>query len=57
VRLAARSTMRIHTGISRDFRPHLYQDHRNYVWDNKKETAILKDHRGHRIDTKSWNRH
>ncbi|MEU8890491.1 lamin tail domain-containing protein [Streptomyces sp. NPDC048442] len=57
VRLAGRSTVRVHTGIGRDTRTDVFQDSRHYVWDNKRGTAVLKDRRGHHIDSKSWNHH
>ncbi|MFF0561831.1 lamin tail domain-containing protein [Streptomyces sp. NPDC004266] len=38
-RLAGRSTVRIHTGEGRDTRTDLYQDRRDYVWDNHSDTA------------------
>ncbi|WNO73398.1 MULTISPECIES: lamin tail domain-containing protein [unclassified Streptomyces] len=53
--LAGRSTVRVHTGIGHDTRTDVFQDRRNYVWDNK-DKAILKDRRGHVVDSKSWNR-
>lgn len=51
VRLAGRATVRIHTGIGRDTRTDLYQDRRNYVWDNRSDTATLRDDRGRTVDT------
>ncbi|MFD7947852.1 lamin tail domain-containing protein [Streptomyces sp. NPDC059744] len=54
VRLAGRATVRIHTGIGRDTRTDLYQDRRNYVWDNRSDTATLRDDRGRTVDTESW---
>ncbi|MET8516029.1 lamin tail domain-containing protein [Streptomyces sp. NPDC005077] len=56
VRLAGRATVRIHTGIGRDTRTDLYQDRRNYVWDNRSDTATLRDNRGRTVDTESWGR-
>ncbi|MEV6699322.1 lamin tail domain-containing protein [Streptomyces sp. NPDC051453] len=57
VRLAGRSTIRIHTGEGRDTRTDLYQDRRNYVWDNRSDTATLRDDRGRTVDTGSWGHH
>ncbi|WP_405862022.1 lamin tail domain-containing protein [Streptomyces sp. NBC_00090] len=54
VRLAGRSTIRIHTGEGRDTRTDLFQDRRNYVWDNRSDTATLRDDRGRTVDTESW---
>ncbi|MFG3041866.1 lamin tail domain-containing protein [Streptomyces sp. NPDC048330] len=56
-RLAGRSTVRIHTGEGRDSRTDLYQDRRNYVWNNDSDTATLRDDRGRVVDTESWGRH
>lgn len=57
-RLAGRATVRIHTGEGRDTRTDLYQDRRNYVWDNDRDKATLRDDHGRTIDTESWgNRH
>ncbi|MET9587533.1 lamin tail domain-containing protein [Streptomyces sp. NPDC006539] len=56
VRLAGRATVRIHTGVGRDTRTDLYQDRRNYVWDNRSDTVILRDDRGRTVDTESWGR-
>ncbi|MFE7795335.1 lamin tail domain-containing protein [Streptomyces sp. NPDC057460] len=56
VRLAGRATVRIHTGIGRDTRTDLYQDRRNYVWDNRSDTATLRDDRGRTVDTETWGR-
>ncbi|MFJ9813521.1 lamin tail domain-containing protein [Streptomyces sp. NPDC101158] len=35
VRINGRSTIRIHTGEGRDTRTDLFQDRRDYVWDNR----------------------
>lgn len=56
VRLAGRATLQIHTGVGRDTRTDLYQDRRNYVWDNRSDTATLRDDRGRTVDTESWGR-
>ncbi|MGW5060474.1 lamin tail domain-containing protein, partial [Streptomyces sp. NPDC004096] len=32
----------------------LYQDRRNYAWDNHTDTATLRNDRGRIIDTTSW---
>ncbi|MDX3060223.1 lamin tail domain-containing protein [Streptomyces sp. NE06-03E] len=56
LRLAGRSSVRVHTGVGRDTRHDVYQDRRNYVWDNK-DTATLRDNRGRKIDSESWGRH
>lgn len=56
LRLAGRSSVRVHTGVGRDTRHDVYQDLRRQVWDNS-DTATLKDARGHKADSKSWGRH
>jgi hypothetical protein len=53
-RLEGRATVRIHTGIGRDTRSDLYQDRRHYVWDNRSDTATLRNDHGRRIDDESW---
>ncbi|MFD4693259.1 lamin tail domain-containing protein [Streptomyces sp. NPDC058463] len=57
VRLAGRTTVRVHTGIGRDTRSDLFQDRRDYVWDNYSDTAVLRNDRGRTVDTDSWGRH
>ncbi|MEU3670830.1 lamin tail domain-containing protein [Streptomyces virginiae] len=54
VRIGSRATIRIHTGSGRDTRTDLFQDRRNYVWDNRSDTATLRDDRGRTVDTESW---
>ncbi|CAM5653861.1 MULTISPECIES: lamin tail domain-containing protein [Streptomyces] len=54
VRLAGRATVRVHTGIGRDTRTDLFQDLRHYVWDNRSDTATLRNDHGRRIDSESW---
>jgi hypothetical protein len=56
-RLEGRSTVRIHTGIGRDTRTDLYQDRRHYVWDNRSDTATLRNDRDRFIDNASWGHH
>ncbi|MEU1536492.1 lamin tail domain-containing protein [Streptomyces fagopyri] len=53
-RLDGRSTVRVHTGIGRDTYRDVYQDRRNYVWDNRSDTATLRNDRGRFIDDDSW---
>ncbi|MBW8705944.1 hypothetical protein MBT84_40660 [Streptomyces sp. MBT84] len=53
-RLAGRATVRVHTGIGHDTRTDLYQDRRNYAWDNHIDTATLRNDRGRVIDSASW---
>ncbi|MEV7416364.1 lamin tail domain-containing protein [Streptomyces sp. NPDC089919] len=56
VRLGGHDTVRIHTGVGRDSRTDLFQDRRDYVWDNRSDTATLRDDHGRTVDTKSWGR-
>ncbi|MGW6849406.1 lamin tail domain-containing protein [Streptomyces virginiae] len=56
VRIAPRATIRIHTGHGRDTRTDLFQDRRDYVWDNNSDTATLRDDRGRTVDTETWGR-
>ncbi|MFF6954741.1 lamin tail domain-containing protein [Streptomyces iakyrus] len=56
-RLDGRSTVRIHTGEGRDTRSALFQDRRHYVWDNRSDSATLRNDHGRRIDSESWGHH
>ncbi|MFF2101982.1 lamin tail domain-containing protein [Streptomyces sp. NPDC058202] len=56
-RLDGRATVRVHTGIGLDTRRNVYQDRRNYVWDNRSDTATLRNDHGRLIDEASWGRH
>ncbi|MFC7013850.1 lamin tail domain-containing protein [Streptomyces viridiviolaceus] len=56
-RLDGRSTVRVHTGQGRDSRHDLYQDRRTYVWDNRSDTATLRNHRDRFVDDHSWGHH
>ncbi|MGQ4511651.1 lamin tail domain-containing protein [Streptomyces sp. DW26H14] len=53
LRLAGRSSVRVHTGTGRDTGRDVYQDSRHYIWDNK-DTATLRDNHRHVVDTKHW---
>ncbi|AWW42540.1 hypothetical protein ADL00_04130 [Streptomyces sp. AS58] len=53
-RLEGRATVRIHTGYGRDTDTDLYQDRRQYVWDNRSDTATLRNDRGRFVDSESW---
>ncbi|GGT01929.1 hypothetical protein GCM10010254_22860 [Streptomyces chromofuscus] len=53
-RLAGRATVRIHTGEGRDRGGALYQDRRDHVWDNRSDTATLRNDWGRFIDALSW---
>ncbi|MEU7429167.1 lamin tail domain-containing protein [Streptomyces sp. NPDC040750] len=54
--LNGRASVRVHTGNGRDTRTDLYQDRRNYVWDNNSDTATLRTYRGRFVDEASWGR-
>lgn len=54
-RLDGRATVRIHTG--RDTDSDLYQDRRHYNWDNRSDTATVRNDHGRFIDDKSWSHH
>ncbi|MFF9212966.1 MULTISPECIES: lamin tail domain-containing protein [unclassified Streptomyces] len=56
-RLDGRTTVRIHTGEGRDSRHDLFQDRRNYVWNNDHDTATLRNDHGRFIDDQSWGHH
>ncbi|MFI1769880.1 lamin tail domain-containing protein [Streptomyces sp. NPDC020800] len=56
-RLDGRSTVRVHTGIGRDSRTDVFQDRRNYVWDNDHDTATLYNDHGRFVDDASWGHH
>ncbi|MFD9445606.1 lamin tail domain-containing protein [Streptomyces sp. NPDC060006] len=56
-RLGGHETVRVHTGKGRDHDGHVFQDRRRYVWDNRSDTATLRNDNGRRIDDQSWGRH
>ncbi|MBY8844625.1 lamin tail domain-containing protein [Streptomyces sp. SP2-10] len=56
-RLDGRATVRIHTGKGRDTKTDLYQDRRHYVWDNRSDTATLRNDRDRFVDEESWGHH
>ncbi|MFE9808787.1 lamin tail domain-containing protein [Streptomyces sp. NPDC005548] len=53
-RLAARSTVRVHTGVGHDTSKDLFQDRRREVWDNRSDVATLKTDHGRFVDSVSW---
>ncbi|MFJ4693978.1 lamin tail domain-containing protein [Streptomyces sp. NPDC088766] len=53
-RLAPRATVRIHTGEGRDTRTDLFQDRRREMWDNRADTATLRNDRNRFVDAESW---
>ncbi|GAB7108979.1 hypothetical protein JCM4814A_72930 [Streptomyces phaeofaciens JCM 4814] len=52
--LAPRATVRIHTGEGRDTSTDLYQDRSREVWDNRSDTATLRNDRDRLVDEESW---
>jgi hypothetical protein len=56
-RLDGRATVRVHTGEGRDTDSDLFQDRRHYVWDNRSDTATLRNDHGRFIDDASWGHH
>jgi hypothetical protein len=53
-RLRGHESVRVHTGEGRDGRGHVFQDRRAYVWDNRSDTATLRNDNNRRIDTEPW---
>lgn len=45
----------VHTGYGHDRRHDVYQDRPVHVWNNHHDTATLRDQRGHRVDSTTWN--
>ncbi|MFG2478917.1 lamin tail domain-containing protein [Streptomyces fagopyri] len=56
LRLGGRATVRVHTGVGRDAGRDVYQDRRGYAWDNRADTATLRNDRLRVIDTVTWGR-
>ncbi|MCW8122466.1 lamin tail domain-containing protein [Streptomyces violaceoruber] len=56
-RLDGRATVRVHTGQGRDTRHDVYQDRRTYVWDNRSDTATLRNDDRRFVDSESWGHH
>ncbi len=56
-RLDGHATVRIHTGIGRDTNRDLYQDRHNYIWDNRADTATLRNDHRRLVDDTSWGNH
>ncbi|MFD8389904.1 lamin tail domain-containing protein [Streptomyces sp. NPDC059680] len=52
--LRGRSTVRVHTGFGRDTRTDVYQDRRREVWDDRGDTATLRNDDGRFVDAVSW---
>jgi hypothetical protein len=56
-RLEGHATVRVHTGFGRNSHSDLFQGRRNYVWDNRSDTATLANDRGRLVDSQSWGGH
>ncbi|MFG2691700.1 lamin tail domain-containing protein [Streptomyces sp. NPDC048405] len=56
-RLDGRATVCVHTGQGHDTRTDVYQDRRNYVWDNSSDTATLRNDHRRFVDSESWGHH
>ncbi|AWN25224.1 MULTISPECIES: lamin tail domain-containing protein [Streptomyces] len=54
LRLAGHSQVRVHTGYGHDNRWDVYQDRRNYVWDNNRDTATLRNDHRRVVDQERW---
>ncbi|MYT11347.1 lamin tail domain-containing protein [Streptomyces sp. SID4951] len=54
LRLAGHSQIRVHTGYGHDNRWDVYQDRRNYVWDNNRDTATLRNDHRRVVDQERW---
>lgn len=57
LRLRGHESVRVHTGNGRDTNRDVYQDRRDYFWNNYSDTATLRNDRGRTVDTESWGRH
>ncbi|WUI51777.1 lamin tail domain-containing protein [Streptomyces sp. NBC_00414] len=55
-RLRGHESVRVHTGEGRDRDGHLFQDRDEYVWDNRSDTATLRNDHDRRVDRESWGR-
>ncbi|MFI1102140.1 lamin tail domain-containing protein [Streptomyces melanogenes] len=56
LRLEGHSAVKVHTGVGRDSGSDVYQDRHNYVWDNHRDTATLRNDNGRILDTAMWGR-
>ncbi|MGW0679939.1 lamin tail domain-containing protein, partial [Streptomyces sp. NPDC002767] len=56
LRLGGRTTVRVHTGVGRDAGRDVFQDRRGYAWDNRADTATLRNDRHRVIDVVTWGR-
>ncbi|MEU1071154.1 MULTISPECIES: lamin tail domain-containing protein [unclassified Streptomyces] len=56
MRLEGHSAVKVHTGVGHDTSRDVYQDRHNYVWDNHRDTATLRNDNGRILDTAMWGR-
>ncbi|MFK8845153.1 lamin tail domain-containing protein [Streptomyces sp. Ac-502] len=56
LRLSGRQEVRVYTGHGLGTWRDVYQDRRNYVWDNRRDTATLRNDHRRVVDTKRWGR-
>ncbi|MFF3276563.1 lamin tail domain-containing protein [Streptomyces chrestomyceticus] len=56
LRLNGRQEVRVHTGHGRNTWRDVYQDRRDYAWDNHRDTATLRNDHHRIVDTKDWGR-
>jgi hypothetical protein len=54
LRLNGHSSVRVHTGFGRDTYRDVYQDRRNFVWDDREDTATLRNDHRRVVDTITW---
>ncbi|WP_329365640.1 lamin tail domain-containing protein [Streptomyces sp. NBC_01483] len=54
LRLNGHSSVRVHTGVGRDTYRDVYQDRRNFVWDDREDTATLRNDHRRVVDTITW---
>ncbi|MEU4205676.1 lamin tail domain-containing protein [Streptomyces sp. NPDC045470] len=57
LRLGGRQEVRVRTGHGRDTWRDVFQNRRNYAWDNRRDTATLRNDHHRIVDTKHWGRH
>ncbi|MEU6965654.1 lamin tail domain-containing protein [Streptomyces chrestomyceticus] len=57
LRLGGRQEVRVHTGHGRDTWRDVFQNRRDYAWDNRRDTATLRNDRRNVVDTEHWGRH
>ena len=54
--LAAKESVTVHTGRGSSTARHRYQNRRAYVWNNDRDTAILRNAAGKNVDSCRWTR-